>query len=444
MFIRHEPCPNCRKLGRDLSGNNLGIYSDHKYCFACGHYEKVSDNTQVEKPKWKYRLTNKIPQKFYDYFAKYGVSADYVAAYFTYCKELDRVVFRHNEFYSCRSLENKPKVLNFGEKPVFTMGQGSSFVVVVEDVISAIKIGNYALTIPLFGSSLSDQFEYFIRKNKYTPVFWLDKDMLSKSMEYRDRFRTMGFSSEVIFSLKDPKSCDNTLITTKLAELPFKQDKKTKGQFRPFLNKYSDEGNPIVNWGLQIPGNANQAHAPGNIVFQHVEQQPVQEAPELDNVLLPRGITRIGMLERMADILNVPMFELIRFSNQDLARTWAQEWDRALGEAIRDRNEVEQRPQLAVQRDDGSWIIHHPNLPRDRPNYQIFEDEMQEIERRVCRHIQESGDRVPADRDEMLRAWPLTVYRYTAEFYEEIQQHQIAAERYIIADEFEPLDNQQG
>ena len=36
--VRKEPCPKCREMGRDKSGDNLVIYDDESaYCFACSH-----------------------------------------------------------------------------------------------------------------------------------------------------------------------------------------------------------------------------------------------------------------------------------------------------------------------------------------------------------------------------------------------------------------------
>ncbi len=45
-FVEHKPCPACREIGGDRSGDNLAVYSDgHGYCNACGHYQK--DDTGV-------------------------------------------------------------------------------------------------------------------------------------------------------------------------------------------------------------------------------------------------------------------------------------------------------------------------------------------------------------------------------------------------------------
>ena len=53
-FVEHKPCPACRNVGGDRSGDNLSIYSDgHGYCNACGHYQKddTGVNNYIEEKK---------------------------------------------------------------------------------------------------------------------------------------------------------------------------------------------------------------------------------------------------------------------------------------------------------------------------------------------------------------------------------------------------------
>ena len=50
IFIKHEPCPNCQKVGADTTGNNLARYSDNSaYCFACEYHEKGNDSMVVSQ-----------------------------------------------------------------------------------------------------------------------------------------------------------------------------------------------------------------------------------------------------------------------------------------------------------------------------------------------------------------------------------------------------------
>nr|DAQ24459.1 MAG TPA: DNA directed DNA polymerase [Caudoviricetes sp.] len=49
VFLRHEPCPECRKHGGDIDGNNLARYSDgHAHCFCCGYYERGEQRDESE------------------------------------------------------------------------------------------------------------------------------------------------------------------------------------------------------------------------------------------------------------------------------------------------------------------------------------------------------------------------------------------------------------
>lgn len=54
--IRDEPCPECRKMGRDTTGNHLMVYADGgKYCNRCGHYEHPNNNNNKRESmdnKW--------------------------------------------------------------------------------------------------------------------------------------------------------------------------------------------------------------------------------------------------------------------------------------------------------------------------------------------------------------------------------------------------------
>src|SRR3990172_7201619 len=55
--MKREPCPECRKAGRDTSGDNLSYYPDGgAHCFACG-YHKHGDGSTVETARRHAKLT---------------------------------------------------------------------------------------------------------------------------------------------------------------------------------------------------------------------------------------------------------------------------------------------------------------------------------------------------------------------------------------------------
>ncbi len=44
-----QPCPGCRKLGRDTDGDNLAVYADGKFCQAnCGYFERVKEEKVIK------------------------------------------------------------------------------------------------------------------------------------------------------------------------------------------------------------------------------------------------------------------------------------------------------------------------------------------------------------------------------------------------------------
>jgi len=51
IFIRHSPCPDCG------SKDNLGVYSDHTYCFGCHTRKNTTDDNSQTEPK---QITNMI------------------------------------------------------------------------------------------------------------------------------------------------------------------------------------------------------------------------------------------------------------------------------------------------------------------------------------------------------------------------------------------------
>ena len=204
MFIRHAPCPKCN------SKDNLAIYSDGEYCFGCHTAKKYTKEIKEDKVPTKFtgHLDVEIPYKYIQYLESFGLTERNIRSHFAYWSEADRLVFHcQAEYYEARSLTKEPKVLSFGVKPQYCFPNipANGILVLVEDVISALKVSNVYASGSLFGSSLSSDWMRLIEKYKCKPIFWLDKDKLKASKEYRDKFRAKGIDSSIIFTPKDPK-----------------------------------------------------------------------------------------------------------------------------------------------------------------------------------------------------------------------------------------------
>ena len=80
VFIRHEPCPSCG------SRDNLGRYSDHAFCFGCGHFER--ENNMDEEVKYASDFADTFAGE-YKNLNKRGITADT-------CRKFDYRVSQHN------------------------------------------------------------------------------------------------------------------------------------------------------------------------------------------------------------------------------------------------------------------------------------------------------------------------------------------------------------
>lgn len=229
-FIRHEACPKCRERGKDKAGDNLGVYENGAFCYACGHREVRHDSEKPPNEESKvrtikelsiYTMSNVLPPAYLSYLRQFKLREYYIQKYFRYCEEIKRMVFvgPGAEYLEARSLYQQPKTLFYGKKAPSTWGSPSgSTIVIVEDIISAFKIAEFTQSIALFGSSVPENFWSILYKLKKPVIFWLDSDKLAESKKFRDKARATGLPSTLIYTQKDPKWLPNVEIQVRLLE----------------------------------------------------------------------------------------------------------------------------------------------------------------------------------------------------------------------------------
>lgn len=106
--------------------------------------------------------------------------------------------------------------MSHGTKPFLVLGKGDSLVV-VEDVVSAIKVSRVARAIPLFGSHLPTEWMVKIIKERPKRVFiWLDNDKWTESMKFTAKMNTLAPICKSVRTEEDPKVYDETQILLKL------------------------------------------------------------------------------------------------------------------------------------------------------------------------------------------------------------------------------------
>ena len=228
-FTRHEQCPRCRSEGNDRSANNLGVYSDGSaYCFKCGYYipsknslDRIKKTKEIPKQGITIPEDSEctLPKLARDYLDTYEINLhDRASNYILWSESWSRIIFPYftndmNLFaWQGRYIgkEKKAKWFTQGDvkSNVVILGNTQSNIcVVVEDIISAIKVGHltkYAVN-PLFGSQLPTERLLQLKHLYDTLIIWMDPDMKLKSSAYAKQARELGFKSHTIFSDKDPK-----------------------------------------------------------------------------------------------------------------------------------------------------------------------------------------------------------------------------------------------
>lgn len=199
---RNTRIPCCK------ADNSMVVYHTARgyscYCHRCKHSDFESHGVRsiadIRRHKAELEFIHdkeiKLPKDYTlvtpDYamhwYIKCGISPELAASYgIGYSSILDRIVIPIYEDDKLAALQlraihdyQKPKYLNPGgrkiEENVFRSGVSNGVVVVVEDVLSAIKVGKVAPTISILGTNCSDARARKIAKENHTAIVWMDGD----------------------------------------------------------------------------------------------------------------------------------------------------------------------------------------------------------------------------------------------------------------------------
>jgi hypothetical protein len=116
----------------------------------------------------------------------------------------------HRKWYSQGDLSKLGHHLGFTK-------HGESAIILVEDIVSAIKVSRHARCVPLFGSNISPvhllRLKYFTKKL----IIWLDKDKYKEAISGAKRAEMIGMESYVVYTEDDPKACTDEHIKNVVA-----------------------------------------------------------------------------------------------------------------------------------------------------------------------------------------------------------------------------------
>lgn len=265
MTLTRIPCPKCRQVGRDRSGDNLAIYADgHKYCYSCGYFETADLRKRIEKPnvinhttEWPADFDMHIPVIPLKWLSKYGITnTDVLRHRIGWSENRKLLIFpifdegRHLIAWQGRNFNIKKRTITFNEnvshsqkekgyiveldgpkyltsgkisdtlfvvEPATATIDLSSTLIFVEGFVDAICVGRTVAASPLFGSYMPLGLLQKAYKRFSRVGIWLDPDKSVEAVRMAIRASQL-MPSFVVISEKDPKEYDNPSVTRFVTE----------------------------------------------------------------------------------------------------------------------------------------------------------------------------------------------------------------------------------
>lgn len=217
------------------------IYHCFKQCGTNGFY-KLNELTMKQKlnrykplPKevslpsdYTLDLPLEVKVKFLPYGLRDRILKDYGIGYSAYLQSVVYPLYDVRgkmtgiQYRRVVDSPDYPKYVTRGDKPIYYCHNlGSDTCVLTEDVLSAIKTSEYASSMCLLGTSLSDEALMFLIKQKFKRlVIWLDNDKAGITAANKITKQLSLYHKNVltIFSDRDPKDARHDEIKQLLKE----------------------------------------------------------------------------------------------------------------------------------------------------------------------------------------------------------------------------------
>jgi len=237
-LIEHGlPCEHCG------SSDAVAEYSNNYFCFSCERSTPkrkskiqcpMPDKSLLNEPRYKAKpiSTNIVAQKILE---RAHMTDDLIEAYNlhwtedlqiwsrkrqAYVSMGPRLIIPHPGGFEAKTLRNSSiKYITYGDKDGLFYAndwpkEGVETACIVEDIFSAIRIGEFMPCVSLIGTNLTKKKEQQLRRLSKNFFIWLDPDKAGRKATHKINSRLSWFADSVIrkSSLKDPKCYTNDEI----------------------------------------------------------------------------------------------------------------------------------------------------------------------------------------------------------------------------------------
>lgn len=221
LIKSNMPCNHCG------SRDALAIYDNGSYCFSCKKYTRMLVRVQqgVEQHK-EFKIYNTVsdfrlfPKEAKQFLLKYSLTEEEInESQFQYDDNGRRLWYpvrsmapNTGPLWECRNFsERSPKTCFMGSKkkafhiiePKVRQIEG---IILVEDIISAIKVARVGTCLCLFGSQISTMvIRNLVRLHPAILYLWLDADKRREALHFSIKISSFGLKTKIISTPKDPK-----------------------------------------------------------------------------------------------------------------------------------------------------------------------------------------------------------------------------------------------
>lgn len=227
-------------MGRDRHADNLAVYSNgSSYCFSCGYYHpgdyKKGSGRHLEASTSDFnRGTGTYPlpsdsETILDpsalvWLKSFGLTMiDVVENGLLWSESRKLLIFPYEGAWQGRyfGTEDKPKWFSKGDLEGlihgFNLSRATEGIVLVEDIVSAIRIGKLGYpVVPLFCAQLTKlKYSRLLHiTNRF--IFWLDRDKAVEAHKQSERVIGLGSGAGIVVTDLDPKCLSDSDIVNNL------------------------------------------------------------------------------------------------------------------------------------------------------------------------------------------------------------------------------------